>query len=279
MSLRILGRRDDGYHELESEFVSVNLYDTLSVSPAADGDSLSVTGPCAEGVPTDRRNLVWTVIDDWRARSGDGQPWRVDLFKRIPSQAGLGGGSSDAAAALWAVNQLAGCPLPPSELDAIAAAAGSDLNFFLTGTPRAICRGRGEQIERLPHRLRHAVIAKPDFGLPTGPVFQALPQTQPIAENVNDLQVAADVVSPAFQAWRQELSRRTGRTWHLTGSGACVATWGKNFPICRNIARQVRSMGYHSVTAVSTAGPIVVPYVSTPCFDAERPPVDISPSD
>ena len=231
-TLRVLRRRADGYHELDSEFLAVTLFDTLVLRPS-DTASLQVEGPTAAGVPSDDSNLVQRVLADFTARTG-ASPLAVSLTKRIPNQAGLGGGSSDAAVALWGANELAGRPLAADQLHAIAAAHGSDLNVFLAvlmqPCQRVRATGRGEIVTPMPDVPWHGVIAKPPWGLSTGAIFAAW-SAQPKAEDssdtgraANDLQAAAESVSPDLRQWRSTMEAATGRSWTMSGSGSAYWT-------------------------------------------------------
>ncbi|HTI52146.1 MAG TPA: 4-(cytidine 5'-diphospho)-2-C-methyl-D-erythritol kinase [Planctomycetaceae bacterium] len=180
--LKVLGKRSDGYHELETLMVSVGLYDSLRLIADPSG-ALSLTcrdagrvssgQPARELPPTDGGNLVLKAAELLRQAAGVPHGARLELTKRIPLAAGLAGGSSDAAAALVGLNRLWGLNLPPHTLHDLAARLGSDVPFFLCPTAAAICRGRGEIIEplRLPLRL-HFVIARPRSGLSTAEVFR-----------------------------------------------------------------------------------------------------------
>ncbi|MEM9704131.1 MAG: 4-(cytidine 5'-diphospho)-2-C-methyl-D-erythritol kinase, partial [Planctomycetota bacterium] len=140
LTLDVLGRRDDGFHELKSLMVTVGWFDTLTVSPA-DALTLSVTG--AVGVPTDERNLVIRAARALERAIGRRPGAALRLHKRIPHEAGLGGGSSDAAATLSALNELWQAGLDRAELSEIAATVGSDVPLFLCGAAAAVVRGRG----------------------------------------------------------------------------------------------------------------------------------------
>jgi 4-diphosphocytidyl-2-C-methyl-D-erythritol kinase len=146
--LRVLGREQDGFHELETLFCLVSLADRLTAERReGDGITLEVSG--AElGAPED--NLA--VRAARLVLEATSRPFAVHLRleKRIPVRAGLGGGSSDAAGALAAVNRLAGDPVPRHELLQFAARLGSDVPFFLSGAPLALAWGRGERLLRLP---------------------------------------------------------------------------------------------------------------------------------
>jgi len=170
--LAITGRRADGFHELASLVAPLAWGDTLWLEPrpGALADSLECDHP---DVPTDATNLVLKAAAAFRRR-GNSQTSFIHfiLKKDVPAGAGLGGGSSDAAAALRGLNQLAGQPLSAAELHACAAETGSDVPLFLEGAA-VIMRGRGEIVEVLPAaardllRGRKLVIFKPPFGVPT----------------------------------------------------------------------------------------------------------------
>ena len=172
LDLRVLRRRPDGFHEVTTILQAIALHDTLSISPRHG----PLTVRCADpAVPVGRDNLVWTAgAALWRAlgRSGDPDGAAVVIRKRIPSAAGLGGASSDAAAAL----RLLRCRWAPSSsprlLEDVAAAVGCDVPFFLRGgTVRAT--GRGERLRRLPALQRYRVVlAVPDFGVATPDAYR-----------------------------------------------------------------------------------------------------------
>ena len=181
--LDVLGKRPDGYHELETLMVSIGLYDTLRFQANASGRlelslheaSPGVTRQMRELLPLDERNLVLKAALLLREQTGCTLGASIQLAKSIPLQAGLGGGSSDAAAALVGLNRLWNLGLSLAELHPLAAQLGSDVNFFLDSVPLALCRGRGEQITAEPlARPLHFVVVKPPGGLSTRDVFLAL---------------------------------------------------------------------------------------------------------
>jgi 4-diphosphocytidyl-2-C-methyl-D-erythritol kinase len=180
--LELLRKRTDGFHEIETVMATVSIYDQLSFVPNDTGRlrlSVASTDANAAPVPNDDRNLVYRSLDLLREIGGgvspSGQQSRgmdVDLLKRIPSSAGLGGASSNAAAALIAGNVLWNLGLSDQQLHHAASQIGSDVPFFLTGGT-AMCRGRGEIIEPLPAPAGlNFVIAKPQVGLSTPVVYR-----------------------------------------------------------------------------------------------------------
>ncbi len=174
LTLAVLGRRPDGFHELETVMLSVGLYDRLTLTPAVDSLSLRCCGR-SEKLAGDESNLVLKAARLLLKQFGVQRPVQLTLDKRIPMEAGLGGGSSDAAAALVGLNEFWKLGLGAAKLHELASTLGSDVNFFLDSTPLALCRGRGEQILAQPFKgPAWLVLAKPDSGLSTAAVFREL---------------------------------------------------------------------------------------------------------
>jgi 4-diphosphocytidyl-2-C-methyl-D-erythritol kinase len=210
LSLRIVGVRDDGYHLIDAEMVTLDLHDVVTIDPTGDG--VTVTGRYAAGVPTDRRNLAVRALGDRRAG--------ITIDKRIPHGGGLGGGSSDAAAVLrWAGH--ADHPIDPDAL-ANAALLGADVAFCLFGG-RARVRGIGEVVEPLPHLDRHVTLVIPPLRVSTPAAYRAWDELGgPTAPGPNDLEPAALIIEPELARWRERIGDATGREPVLAGSGA---TW------------------------------------------------------
>lgn len=167
--LSVVGRRPDGYHELESVMQQLALHDELAFSPAAPGISLAVEGD--PDVPADERNLVFRAAALLAEAAGIEPAVGIALRKRVPSSAGLGGGSADAAATLAALNRMWGLGWPLPRLMELAARIGSDVPFALLGGT-ALARGRGEILESLPSPGRLGVLlVKPPFGVSTAAVY------------------------------------------------------------------------------------------------------------
>ncbi len=172
--LNILGRRPDGFHELETVLQPVNLFDRLEFSKAGSGIQLT----CSEtSLPTDSTNLVHRAAVIFLAQANIPDGVRIHLEKRIPLSAGLGGGSGNAAVTLLALNQLFGEPLPTSDLERLAASLGSDVPFFLQRKP-ALATGRGENVtwlEAFPALGGAAfLLIYPGFGISTAWAYQQL---------------------------------------------------------------------------------------------------------
>ena len=183
LTLDVGPRRPDGYHGIRSVMQTLALHDTLSAQLSArPGVQLFVTGDEADGVPAGESNLVHKAAVRLQkiaaARGvlpGSESGLAITLHKRIPSQAGLGGGSSDAAAALLAADALLGLHLSPARLGEVGAALGADVAFFLTGGT-ALAEGTGEQITPLPPLTPSwpLVVVKPRAGVSTAAAYAAL---------------------------------------------------------------------------------------------------------
>jgi 4-diphosphocytidyl-2-C-methyl-D-erythritol kinase len=172
--LNILGKRPDGFHELETLFFPVPLHDEITAEESANGIGLT----CSNfELPCDASNLVHRAATKFLEASGAGAGVRLHLEKRLPLAAGLGGGSANAAVTLLALNDLFGRPLSFEQLDAVAATLGSDVNFFLQPNP-ALASGRGEKIIPLAPftALEGAALflIRPGFGVATPWAFREL---------------------------------------------------------------------------------------------------------
>jgi 4-diphosphocytidyl-2-C-methyl-D-erythritol kinase len=276
--LAVTGRRSDGFHDLVSLVATVNFGDTLRAEPATgSADELVCDAP---GLPTGPDNLVCRAAAAWRAAGGEAPPVRFILEKRTPAGAGMGGGSSDAVAALLCLQKLATTALPTHELAPVAASLGSDCPLFLAGGP-VVIRGRGERIEPLPpveaallNDLR-VLVCRPDFGIDTpwayGRLAAGAPATYtPAAEAearlaawrsgrihleellANSFEQVAFSKYLAFRALADRLRQRCGLQLHLTGSGsACFALLPKDCDAGPAIA-QIREAWGQTSFAIET---------------------------
>ena len=177
LTLIVGARRSDGYHDVSTVMQAVGLYDTLTLTEGGSGLTMTCTDP---DVPADDSNLVLRAARLFFAETGLAVPdLRFDLEKRIPSQAGLGGGSSDAASVLLALRLLYAPALSDEDLERMAAKLGSDVPFFIRGGT-ALATGRGERLVPLP-RLRDGwfVIVKPPEGFSTPVMYRHLDELPP----------------------------------------------------------------------------------------------------
>ncbi len=341
LTLEVLGRRSDGYHEIASVMHTLSLCDTLvmelpnaPVLDAARGEIVIedphppsplshgvgegglgspsaaswARGQGGEGVPTDSRNLIWKAVEafvnscphpqplshgvgeggigspsaaSWaRGQGGEGCSWKATLIKRIPTQAGLGGGSSDAATALLCLAEWARrWDIHPPDLHTLAAQLGADVAFFLNGACAFAC-GKGEILRSLPTLPQFRwVIAKPyGVGVPTAWAYQqlqrgALPPSPraPYTERlVNALQqgaikTPANLVPllhndfdepilnaiPELQTLRQQMEQAGALKVILCGSGAAQAALCENQQQAERVANALLQQGYWAIAATT----------------------------
>ncbi|MFN8022208.1 MAG: 4-(cytidine 5'-diphospho)-2-C-methyl-D-erythritol kinase [Acidimicrobiales bacterium] len=208
-TLRITGVRDDGYHLIDAEMVTLELADTLTIDPAGAG--LSADGPFSAGMPLDDSNLVA------KAMRLAGVSAHVHLHKRIPHGGGLGGGSADAAAVLrWA-------GFGAADADLVAASRlGADIPFCVRGG-RARVRGIGEVLDPIPTVELDLTLVVPPLAVSTPAAYRAWDELGgPTADGPNDLEPAAIAVVPELARWRDRIAEVCGVRPTLAGSGA---TW------------------------------------------------------
>ncbi len=272
--LEILGKRPDGFHELESLMVAINLHDTLVFN---DGEPGRITLRCDDpSLPTGRENLVVRAAERLRDEAGDARLGAsIDLRKAIPSQAGLAGGSSDAAATLAGLNRLWGLEYPVDRLAALAGEIGSDVAFFFSG-PAAVCRGRGERVEGIPlPGPLHFVLVCPPLGVGTAEVYRRLvPPERPRSMGpvlgawadrdfealgaglFNRLQPVAEALEPALGRVREALANLgPSLDGHLmSGSGSAYFGLCRGLDAAESAARDLKGPGLGRVRVV-TCGP------------------------
>ncbi|KAK1277957.1 hypothetical protein QJS04_geneDACA022217 [Acorus gramineus] len=250
--LRITSKREDGFHDLASLFHVISLGDTIkfSLSPNKTQDRLSTNVP---GVPLDDRNLIIKALNLYRKKTGSDNYFWIHLDKKVPTGAGLGGGSSNAATALWAANQFSGCFATEKELQEWSCEIGSDIPFFFSHGA-AYCTGRGEVVQdiRPPIPLdTPMVLIKPQQACPTAEVYKHLvlnqtsivdPKTllEKISQNgisqdacINDLEPPAFKVLPPLKKLKQRVLA-AGRGQYdavfMSGSGSTIVGIGSPDP-------------------------------------------------
>lgn len=266
LDLRILGVRADGYHDLRTVFQSLALSDELTLSTTRGLFAITCDDP---SVPTDRRNLVWKAASLlWRtARGGRGEPRgvTVDLRKRIPSEAGLGGGSADAAVTLIGLNRLWKLGLDAPTLSRLGATIGADVPFFLVGGT-ALGLGRGDDIYPLADLSRvHVVLIRPGFGVSTAeaygwydeeprrgrkePARRPTPAGWPAwaASLRNDLEPPVVRHHPTIGRIRQSLLDAGAVVAAMSGSGSAVFGLFERADAARRTARDLARPGWKVV--------------------------------
>jgi 4-diphosphocytidyl-2-C-methyl-D-erythritol kinase len=276
----ILAKRGDGYHEIETLMVPVSLYDTLIASPDPSGQ-IHVScrwafpgdgAPPVGELPREADNLATKAALLLQRRWRVGQGLQIELVKRIPAAAGMGGGSSDAAATLLAANLVWNLGLSRAELADLAAELGSDVPFFLAGGP-AVCRGRGERVEPLGSLAPiDCVVVRPPEGLSTAAVYAnsrvateprgveplvdalARGDTRRLGQLVhNRLEEAADSLTPWIGRLRREFENTDCLAAALCGSGSAYFGICRHAGHARRVARRLRARGIGWVYAASTS--------------------------
>lgn len=268
LALEVLGKRSDGYHELSTVMQAVDLFDRLTVERA---ETITLETSDA-ALPTDERNLVVRAARLLREASGVQAGARIVLDKRIPVAAGLGGGSSDAAATLWGLNRLWGLRWRRERLMALAVRLGMDVPFFL-GPGRAVGTGRGEVLKPLPSVGGYAmVLVNPGVPLSTQEVYERVPEgwgakpegTKRMLEALrtrNAAKVAAALTNH-LERWVEPAMPVIGRMKAallaagalgavMSGSGPTVFGVARSLDQARQIQRRVNRAGW-SAWAVRT---------------------------
>ncbi len=264
--LRILGRRPDGYHLLDSLMVPISLHDQLLVrivpQAATQGADTSITvksdSPHAPGGPA---NLAYRAAALLLRATGRAVTLDIDLRKHIPVGSGLGGGSSDAAAVLLALNRLLGAPCPPEELAQLGAELGADVPFFIYGRPARV-GGVGDEVT--PVKLGRSwslVVCSDGSQLSTAEVYSEVdlsltsgrPLTniallvsglQPVSEVlVNDLESAVAKVHPEVLSLKARLIKLGAQGALMTGSGSAVFGIWPDHRLARQAAMKLRQQG------------------------------------
>lgn len=247
LRLRVLGRRADGFHAIETLLVRLRLADSVELETDGDGIELEVEAQAAGlgAVPSDETNLCWRAARLLYDAIGRPPAVRIRLTKRIPAAAGLGGGSSDAAAVLVGLNRLLGEPLDPPSLVGLAGRLGSDVPFFAAETPSALAWGRGQRVLPIaPPPARPVVIVVPDLGISAADAYgwwsedaaanEAPPEILPDPDRLtswstierlaaNDLAGPIERRRPELAAARRALESAGATVALLCGSGSCVA--------------------------------------------------------
>ena len=242
LDLRVLGPRPDGYHELRTVFQTIALHDVIECVPREGPLAIECD---AAGVPLDETNLVWRAADALSRALRRRPPVRdvlIRLHKNIPLQAGLGGGSTDAAATLMALARLWNAPVRAAQLTDVAAALGADVPFFLSGGT-ALGLGRGDEVYPLADLPRHwIVLLVPGFGVSTADAYsrydserdlsragsareaQHVPGPWPsrAAQMINDLEAPIARHHPEIEQMRTALRRAGALAAAMSGSGSTV---------------------------------------------------------
>ncbi|HOX39198.1 MAG TPA: 4-(cytidine 5'-diphospho)-2-C-methyl-D-erythritol kinase [Candidatus Brocadiia bacterium] len=268
--LEVLGKRPDGYHDIYTVMQEISLADEIELSPS---DEISLDCDDAR-IPSDSRNLIWRAAEALRAEAGIGRGVAVSLHKRIPHGAGLGGGSSDAAAAIIGLNRLWRLDWRIERLLPVAARVGSDVPFFLYGGT-CVCEGRGERVTPIDAgEPLWFVLVSPPFAVSTAEIYSRVDSdltNEPVRCNVKEIAVfgssgAARVAGMLFNrleavACRAEpgivvvidaLRKGGALGAMMTGSGSSVFGVCEDSRHARKVASLVEGMGVGQVNVVQS---------------------------
>ena len=244
----------DGFHEVETRLCKINVADTVSVELLGAGNSVALT--CnLPGVPVDESNLAIRALRAFEQKVGKTHSWRLHLEKRIPFGAGLGGGSSNAAAVLLAMNDLCGQPLTENDLLAIGGTLGADEPCFILKTAAADGSGRGEKVVPAPFGWNlPLVLIKPAFPIPTPwaykhwldsqelPGVLYAPQICPWGEMVNGLErpvFEKHRLLPSLKTWL--LEQKGVRAALMSGSGSTMFAVAESRSSAQAVAEAARA--------------------------------------
>lgn len=274
LALEVLGKRGDGYHEIATVLQAVDLFDRLTME-TADTLSLHVDDP---ELPTDEGNLVMRAARLLQKTAGIEKGAQLRLQKRIPVAAGLGGGSSDAAATLLGLNRLWGLRWPRARLQELAVELGMDVPFFL-GTGRAVARGRGERLQALPGGGGYAlVLVNPRTPLSTREVYGRVPAgwhaepagTERVIEalrrrNVaalaaaltNNLERVVEPVLPVIGRMKAALLAAGALGAIMSGSGPTVFGLARSLDHARQVRSRVSRAGWACWAVRTNSGPAI----------------------
>ena len=272
LTLEVLGKRADGYHEIATVMQAVDLSDRITLD---DADDLELRSDSAS-VPTDASNLAWRAVIALREAAGIERGVHIALDKRIPVAAGLGGGSSDAAGVLLGLNRLWRLSWPLERLDEVAATLGSDVPFFLRGGA-ALASGRGEKVEPLTGRSMALVLVNPKFPSSTAEMYRRLTPamysdgaaTRALAGALrrsparvatslyNGMEAAAAAVFPQIVQMRAALLAAGALGALMSGSGPTVFGVARSYEQARQIRARVARGSWECWAVRTLTGPAV----------------------
>jgi len=274
LALEVLGKRADGYHEIATVLQAVDLFDRIAVE-TADSLSLHTDDP---DLPTDEGNLVMRAARLLQKAAGIETGARIRLQKRIPVAAGLGGGSSDAAATLWGLSRLWKLRWPTARLQELAVELGMDVPFFL-GAGRAVARGRGEQLAPLPGGGGYAlVLVNPRVPLSTREVYGRVPtgwRAEPVGTDrviealrtrnvnrvaaalTNNLEGLVEPVLPVIGRMKAALLAAGALGAIMSGSGPTVFGMARSLDHARQIRSRVSRAGWACWAVRTNSGPAI----------------------
>ncbi|MFN3974774.1 MAG: 4-(cytidine 5'-diphospho)-2-C-methyl-D-erythritol kinase [Dehalococcoidia bacterium] len=272
LTLEVLGRRPDGYHQLSTVLQTIGLWDDIALTPLPRGIDVVCSEPSLQG----EANLVFQAASLLQRETGAWRGARIEVHKAIPVAGGLGGGSSDAAAALKGLVRLWGLSISGERLAALAALVGSDVPFFLWGGT-ALAQGRGEHITPLPPLPKTwFVLLAPPFGdvgktarlfrllnprqwsdgSRTRALVKALQEGQPLCDALlfNTFEAVAQDAFPGLDAYWKGLEEIVGSPAHLSGAGPSLYALASSPTRAEEGAKALQARGWRA-WAVPSVGP------------------------
>ena len=264
LTLDVLGKRADGYHDLATIMQTIDLYDTICLQ-TTEGNEVRIL--CSRPELSNEDNLAVRAVQAVRQRLSLTQGVAIELHKRIPVAAGLGGGSSNAATTLLALRHWWRLPLSSTDLLDIAASLGSDVPFFLTGG-LALCEGRGERVTpllpRWPSSMRWLLLLKPSIGVSTATVFRNLPTSDygdgshsqtirsafaaksglPLQDLYNSLERSVLERYPEVAQAREDMLQTGAYPVRLSGSGPTLFAMFSRLDAAVMVQHKLQEQGY-----------------------------------
>ncbi|MFC1559593.1 4-(cytidine 5'-diphospho)-2-C-methyl-D-erythritol kinase [Candidatus Margulisiibacteriota bacterium] len=243
--LKVLGRRDDGYHDIETDMQSISLHDIITLT--LNKGKITVTCDNPE-VPKGKDNLAFQAAELYLGEIGaKGEGVAIDIKKNIPLASGLGGGSADAAAVLHGMNLLHSSKLHKDKLHELAVKIGSDVPFCLVGGT-AKCTGRGEEVKRRnPETGNTYIFAMPDVRVSAKEIYDGFDELKKKeASSLNDLEQVTFAKFPDIGKLKDKLVAETNVEWFMSGSGPVLfAEFGDLAEIDNIVGRVAKITKYH----------------------------------
>ena len=269
ISLDVVSKRSDGYHELDSIMLPIELHDSIIIETLyKSSDNFVTADDFSKGL--DHYNLASTALDAMAAKYNISTKFRIYIHKNIPMQAGLGGGSSNAAFTIKAVNQMLNLHVSEQEMIELATPLGADIPFFISCVPSR-CRGIGEKVEPIEIKNNYYVLlVKPNVGCSTKEVFALVDQSEYIHPDIptvlkalkegddellansigNSLEAAAISLVPEIAQIKNALKERGLKIVMMTGSGSTVFALSTDVKLLKKIAKEFEDHYFVEVTKV-----------------------------
>ena len=269
ISLDVVSKRSDGYHELDSIMLPIELHDSIIIETLyKSSDNFVTADDFSKGL--EHYNLASTALDAMAAKYNISTKFRIYIHKNIPMQAGLGGGSSNAAFTIKAVDQMLNLHVSEQEMIELATPLGADIPFFISCVPSR-CRGIGEKVEPIEIKNNYYVLlVKPNIGCSTKEVFALVDQSEYIHPDIptvlkalkegddellansigNSLEAAAISLVPEIAQIKNALKERGLKIVMMTGSGSTVFALSTDVKLLKKIAKEFEDHYFVEVTKV-----------------------------